>query len=116
MTVDARAMVDRLYEALSRHDAKAVVELYADDAVVVRHDGAVEGRDAIQGFWERYLDHNRPYELDHIVAFRHEHDIALWDAMITTEAGKLLTYDVAVLDDSGAITRHVPLIRGYWGL
>ena len=49
------------------------------------------------------------------MAERHEHDVVLWDAMVTTDAGKLLTYDVAIVDDEGAIVRHVPTIRGYWG-
>jgi len=116
MPTDARLMIDRLYEAFTAQDLQALGQMYTENAVVVRHDGAVQGREAIRGFWQSYLDHNQPYLLDHIIAFRHEHDVVLWDAMITTDAGKLLTYDVAVVDDDGAITRHVPIIRGYWGL
>ena len=114
--IDARAMLDGLYEALASADLDAIVALYAPDAVIVRHDGAVQGHDAIRGFWDRYLANHRPYELDQIVAFRHEHDVVLWDAIVTTDAGKLLTYHVVVLGGDGTIQRHVPLIRGYWGL
>lgn len=116
MSETARTLVDRLYAAWADPDLDAVAALYAEDAVVVRHDGSVKGREAIRGFWERYLENHKPYQLDQIIAFRQEGDVVLWDAMVTTDAGKLLTYHVATVDDDGAITRHVPLIRGYWGL
>ena len=116
MSIDARSLVDSLYTALSAVDLDALVGLYDADAVIVRHDGSVKGADGVRGFWEQYLSNHRPYVLDQIVAFRHEHDVVLWDAIVTTDAGKLLTYHVVTLDDAGKITRHVPLIRGYWGL
>ena len=116
MSTDARATVDQLYTAFGAADLDAIVALYADDAVLVRHDGRAHGPAEIRGFWERYLGNHKPYELDHIVAFRHEDDVVLWDAMVTTDAGKLLTYHVAILTADGRFTRHVPLIRGYWGL
>ena len=39
----------------------------------------------------------------------------IWDALVSTDEGMLMTYDVVILDDEGRITRHVPTIRGYWG-
>ena len=116
MPAVANALVDRLYVALAAGDLDAIVSLYDAEAVIVRHDGAVQGADGIRGFWQRYLANHQPYELDQIVAFRAEHDIVLWDAIVTTDAGKLLTYHVATVGADGAMTRHVPLIRGYWGL
>jgi ketosteroid isomerase-like protein len=116
MPADAQALVDQLYAAFAAVDLDAIEALYETDAVIVRHDGSVQGRPEIRAFWERYLSNHQPYELDQIVAFRHEHDIVLWDAIVTTDAGKLLTYHVVVLAEDGAVTRHVPLIRGYWGL
>ena len=109
-------MVGRLFEALAARDLDAVAALYAPDADVVRYDGAAVGVDEIRTFYERYLENHGQYSLDQIVQFANLDDVVIWDAMVSTDHGKLLTYDVAILDDHGAILRHIPAIRGYWGL
>lgn len=116
MAGDARSVVDRLFEALAARDLDAVAALYASDADVVRYDGAAAGLDEIQVFYGRYLETHGQYSLDQIVQFATVDDVVIWDAMVSTDHGKLLTYDVAILDDAGAIKRHIPTIRGYWGL
>ncbi len=116
MTDDARGKVETLLAALAEGDLDTVGSLYADDAEVVRYDGAARGPAEIRTFYGRYLDNHGRYDLEQIVDFRAVDDVVIWDALIDTEEGKLMTYDVAILDDAGRIARHVPAIRGYWGL
>lgn len=116
MAGDARSVVGNLFEALAARDLDAIVALYAPDADVVRYEGAAAGADEIRTFYSRYLDNHGQYALDQIVQFANVDDVVIWDAMVSTDHGKLLTYDVAILDDAGAIVRHIPTIRGYWGL
>ncbi len=112
----ARALVERLLGALGEGDLDTVGALYAYDAELVRYDGAAKGPLNIQGFYGRYLANHGRYDLEKIVEFRAVDDVVIWDALIDTDAGKLMTYDVVILDGAGRIARHVPAIRGYWGL
>jgi len=116
MSHDARTTVEELLAALAVGDLDTVGSLYADDAELVRYDGAARGRSEIQAFYTGYLANHGRYELDRIVDFRAVDDVVLWDALVTTDEGKLMSYDVAILDDAGLILRHVPAIRGYWGM
>ncbi len=115
MTTDAHGMVEQLFAALGGGDLGSIGALYAPDAELVRYDGAATGTDEIIGFYERYLANHGHYDLDHIVEFRSFDDVVIWDALVSTDEGMLMTYDVVILDDEGRITRHVPTIRGYWG-
>ena len=115
MTIDARAIVDGLHAALGARDLDAALDLYGEDAEIVRYDGSAKGADEIRGFYGRYVENHGRYDLDRIVDFRHVDDVVLWDALVNTNAGVLETYDVVILDDAGKISRHVPGIRGYWG-
>ena len=115
MTEHARLVVEKLHAALGAKDLDAIVSLYADDAELIRYDGAATGRESIREFYDRYLANHGAYDLDRIVEFRAFDDVMLWDAMISADEGMLMTYDVAILDDDGLIERHVPTIRGYWG-
>ena len=116
MAEGARDLVERLYAALHGRDLDAVRSLYASEGELVRYDGVARGAEDIAGFYGRYLDNHGSYELDQIVEFRAIDDVVIWDALVRTDEGVLMTYDVAILDDSGRFVRHVPAIRGYWGL
>ena len=115
MATDTRALVEQLHVALEAADLAAITAFYAPDAELVRYDGAAKGPDEISAFFGRYLTDHGQYRLDQIVEFRSVDDVVLWDAMVETDAGRLMTYDVVILDDKGLILRHVPTIRGYWG-
>ncbi len=116
MSNDARATVEKLLAALAEGDLDTVAALYAHDAELVRYDGAAKGPAEIQAFYERYLANHGRYDLEQIVDFRAVDDVVIWDALVDTDAGQLMSYDVAILDDTGRIARHVPAIRGYFGL
>jgi hypothetical protein len=115
MATDTRGLVEELHEALATAEVSAIASLYAADAELVRYDGAAKGPDEIGAFFGRYLATHGQYKLDRIVDFRSVDDVILWDAMVETNAGLLLTYDVIILNDDGKILRHVPATRGYWG-
>jgi ketosteroid isomerase-like protein len=55
---NARTVLDRLTAAgLERHDLTAVVECYAENAVVTAPDaGEVRGRDQIAEYWRTFID------------------------------------------------------------
>lgn len=110
-----REIVDRLHAGLETGDLDAVAALYAPDAELVRYDGAARGPEEVRAFYERYLANHGTYALDRIVEFRAVDDVVLWDAMVLTDEGVIMTYDVMILDDDDLIERHVPTIRGYWG-
>ena len=116
MSEGARELIERLHAGLEGRDLATVVSLYSADAELVRYDGAARGPEEIGAFYGRYLDNHGTYILDQIVEFRSIDDVVLWDAMVNTDEGVLMTYDVAILDDDGLIVRHVPTMRGYWGL
>lgn len=116
MSNDARATVERLLGALAAGELDTVGALYADDAELVRYDGAARGSAEIQAFYGRYLANHGRYELEKIVEFRAVDDVVIWDALVLTDEGVMMTYDVMILDDDDLIERHVPAIRGYWGL
>ena len=115
MADTARALVERLHSALERRDLDVVGALYAPAGEVIGYDGVARGPQEITEFYGRYLDNHGRYELDRIVEFRAIDDMVLWDSMVLTDEGVLMTYDVAILDDAGLIVRHIPAIRGYWG-
>lgn len=113
--VDARAMVEQLYGVLGTGVLEELAGVYAPDAELVRYDGAARGRDEIQEFYGRYLSNHGSYLLRDITQFRAFDDVVLWDAVVETDAGSLMTSDVAIVANDGRIARHVPAIRGYWG-
>src|SRR3954452_9946160 len=53
---EARDVMDRLTEAITSPDLKAVAELYAPDAVAVTPDGKIHGRDNIVDYWRQMTD------------------------------------------------------------
>ncbi|MDX3458970.1 SgcJ/EcaC family oxidoreductase [Streptomyces sp. ME02-8801-2C] len=54
---EAREVMDRLTEAITSADVKAIAELYAPDAVAVTPDGGkLLGRDNIVEYWRQMTD------------------------------------------------------------
>ncbi|WP_217205858.1 ester cyclase [Streptomyces sp. AC550_RSS872] len=53
----AREVMDRLTEAITTADPKAIAELYAQDAVAVTPDGGeLHGRENIVGYWRQMTE------------------------------------------------------------
>ena len=115
MSRDARQVAERYFAGLAAGDVDAVLELYADEAHVVRYEGVAVGRDQIRAFLVGILDAHGTFQLVSIDDFAAEADVIEWDATVETRDGMLSTSSVMTLDGSGAILRHVPSIRGYWG-
>ncbi|WP_117211464.1 ester cyclase [Allorhizocola rhizosphaerae] len=54
---EAREVLDRLTAAVTEtHDVNAVVNLYADDAVVVSPDGEMKGKQQITDWWKMFVE------------------------------------------------------------
>jgi hypothetical protein len=54
---EAREVMDRLTEAVTHPDLKAIAELYAEDAVAVTPDeGEIRGRDNIVEYWRQMTE------------------------------------------------------------
>jgi hypothetical protein len=83
---------------------------------MIRFDGTSEGVDAIVTFLSNVGRRHRSYALETIEHVTQAGDVVMWDAMVKTADGLLQTTDVVVLDAGGKITRHIPGVRGYWGL
>jgi len=112
----ARELIDRFYDAMASGDLVGLAELYAADALMIRFDGTSEGADAIVTFLSNVGHRHRSYMLESIEHVTQAGDVVMWDAMVKTADGLLQTTDVVVLNADGKITRHIPGVRGYWGL
>ncbi len=111
----AMDVIDRYVDALVRGDVDDVLALYADDAEIIRYEGVARGA-AIRPFVEELTASRRDGRLMSIDRLAAGPDTIAWDATIETEHGPLQTSDVFVLSESGTIRRHVPTLRGYWGM
>ncbi len=109
-------LIDRFYECMAGGDIDAMMDLYVSDALVIRFDGASAGVAEIRGFLTDVLERHQPYALHSIDQVTRVGDVLMWDAMVNTSNGIIQTTEVLVLDDAGKITRHIPGVRGYWGL
>ena len=113
--VNGAAFVDRFYELLEAGDIDALVELYDEGAEIVRYDGVADNPGAIRAYFRNYLLHHPGFALRLVDPIREADDVLMWDALIDTDNGVLMTVHVIVFDDDGKIRRHIPGVRGYWG-
>ncbi len=114
MDLPADRVIDRFYDAMGAADIVALRALYADEAQVVRFDGAADGIEEIVAFWTEVRARHAPYELHSVDQYIETDDVTMWDAMVTTDNGILQTTEVLVTEGD-KIVRHIPGIRGYWG-
>jgi hypothetical protein len=111
----ARDVIDRYLDALFQGRVADVIALYDDDAEIIRYEGVARDQ-AIRPFVEELTESRRDGQLLSIDRLAAGPDTIAWDATIETERGPIQTSDVFVLSDSGTILRHVPTLRGYWGM
>jgi hypothetical protein len=116
MEVSGRELVDRFGKLMADGDVDSLSHLYAPDAKVVRFWGVASGRDQIRELLAASLEAHGRYNVLSIDQFQHAADVLMWDATVETRIGLLQTTHVVVLDDDGMIARHIPGIRGYWGM
>lgn len=107
--------ITELTEAIAARDVERAMKLYAPNAEVVRYEGVARGTDEIRAFLIGLLSGYERFELISVDQIQRSDDMVVYDSSVETGAGVLQTINVLQLDDDGLITRHVPLIRGWWG-
>jgi ketosteroid isomerase-like protein len=103
-------------ELMSRGDVDALATMYAADAEVVLYHRVAVGRDEIRELLATSLASHGLYRVISVDQFRDTGDIVMWDATVERHEGILETTHIVILDDDGLIRRHIPRIRGYWGM
>jgi hypothetical protein len=116
MEVSGRELVDRFGKLMAAGDTAALAHMYSLDAKVVLFYGVASGRLEIERLLAGSLRSHGRYDVLSVDQFQHAGDIVMWDATVETETGPLQTTHVVMLDDEGLIRRHVPGVRGYWGM
>jgi hypothetical protein len=116
MAGDGHGLVARFGELMSDGDLDGLAGLYAPTAKVVLFYRVASGRDEIRELLAGSLASHERYRVMSVDQFQDAGDVVMWDATVETALGPLQTTHVVVLDSDGLITRHVPGIRGYWGM
>lgn len=109
-------LVEDYYRLLGAGDIAGLAALYGTDAEIVRYDGVARTPEEIAGFFKLYLVKHGGLSLRSVDQLTHAGDVLMWDALVDTDNGVLQTVDVVVLGSDGTISRHIPGVRGYWGL
>lgn len=107
--------IERFYALLGAGDVDGVVALYGDGGEIIRYDGVADTPEQIRDYLRAFLDRNPGFTLQSVDQMREADDVLMRDALVDTEHGLLQTVHVMVFDGEGAIRRHIPGIRGYWG-
>ena len=68
---------ERFHALLAADDPEPLLDLYDDDAMIIRFNGAVTGRDEIAAFLHEVWDEYRPIELSLIEQLRHADDVIM---------------------------------------
>ncbi len=116
MDVSGRELVERFGELMAAGDTSALAHMYAPDAKIVLFYDIASGHAEVEELLAGSLRTHGRYDVISIDQYQHAGDVVMWDATVITETGPLQTTHVVVLDDDGLIRRHVPGIRGYWGM
>lgn len=116
MSSFGRELVDRMGELMSRGDVDALANMYAADAEVVLYHRVADGHDEIRELFATSLASHGLYRVISVDQFQDTGDIVMWDATVERDEGILETTHIVILGDDGLILRHIPRIRGYWGM
>jgi phosphopantothenate synthetase len=116
MPSSGREMVDRLHELMSRGDVDALSDMYAADAEVVLYHRVAVGHQEIRELLANSLASHGLYRVISVDQSQDTEDIVMWDATVERQEGILETTHIVILDERGLIRRHIPRIRGYWGM
>lgn len=113
--MDGASLIEMFYERLGSGDPDRVLDVYADDAEIVRYDGVAATPGDIRQFYVDELSRHGHLQLRQIDRVQEADDVLMWDALVDTANGILQVVHVVTLDDDGRFRRHVPGVRGYWG-
>jgi hypothetical protein len=116
MTLSGRDLVARINELMSEKDVEALGDLYAADAQMVLYYRVASGRDEIRRLLASSLESHGVYDVISVDQFQDTGDIVMWDATVERDAGILEATHILILGADGLIRRHIPRIRGYWGM
>ena len=116
MEVSGRELVDRFGKLMADGDTESLALMYAPAARVVLFYGSASGRGEIRELLDKSLTTHGRYDVISIDQFQQVDDVVMWDSTVETETGPLQTTHVVVLGEDGLIRRHIPGIRGYWGM
>lgn len=107
--------VERFYALLGAGDVDGVVGLYGEGGEIIRYDGVADTPEEIGDYFRNFLERHPGVKLRQIDQFSAVDDVLMWDALVDTDNGIIQTVHIVVLDHDGAIRRHIPGFRGYWG-
>lgn len=125
MTTSGNAPVERMYflwdDALSRNDAKALLALYAPDAVfespLVRHlldteRGVLRGHDELRPLFDKLAERKPPVRQYYRTGYLTDGRRLVWEYPRQSPTGDQMDFVEAMeLNDDGLIQRHCV----YWG-
>lgn len=101
-----RRFYERQVALLEAGDVHSIVrEQYHPDATLVRFEGNVRGRDALDEHFRNYLAHLGSIRLESTDKFTETDDSIFFEATVLTEIGRARVYDVFLLAD-GKATHH----------
>ena len=102
--VDLRGLLDRQVALIEAGDLDGLMRQYHDDAILLRFDGAVQGREALRTFFTNYL--SRGPKIRNVDAFIGAADTLAYEATLAFEGTEARVYGVFVIRD-GLIWRQV---------
>ena len=111
-----RDLVDHMNHLMSTGDVDALCDLYSPDAEMVLYYRVASGKEEIRSLLAASLSAHGIYEVVSVDQFQDTGDIVMWDATVERDLGILEATHILVLDEDGLIHRHIPRIRGYWGM
>ncbi len=112
---DLPAPIDAYTRALADRDVDRAVTLYGPEATVVQYEGVARGPDEIRAFLVGLFAAYDHFDLISVDQVQRADDMVIWDSTNETGGGVLRTTNIVQLDDAGLISRHIPLVGGYWG-
>lgn len=108
MATTHRELYDKQISLLTPETVDRLVdEQYTEDAVLLRADGNIVGREALRAYFPGYLSALGGITLLSTDLFLESEDVVAFEATVETGAyGKVRVYDTWLLRD-GKIARHV---------
>ena len=100
-----KAIYDEQIRALETGDLDALMQQYADEAVLVRFDKTVIGKANIREFMKGYMETLGSFKLMSTDKFTETNDAIFFEATVLSDHGQAQVYDVFMLRD-GKITHQ----------
>jgi hypothetical protein len=105
-TTAGRTFYDRQVGYLKAKDVDGLVDNhYNDDAVLVRFDSVIKGKDALKQFFHQYVEMLGDIEVESTDQFAETEDTIFFEATVKSKLGRAQVYDAWVLKN-GKISYH----------